>query len=338
MDVSRENFQADFFLRLSRRFESRTEMVLDIGEVLHVGRDAVYRRLRGDTTLSAQELINLSRHYKIELDDSKADRPQIYYPAGNEVSVSSEKDYFLDLEKQITRAKTIPEARVDYATPELPLFYELYSPTLLAYKTYLFGLTIWNFEKWKGKNFSMDLIDPEIYEIAERSLKVAYSFPSRELWSIDILDVTLREIEHGVQIGYLNDPGLVEIMFNEIEAIVQHMEAMVQVGKRFVPSERPTEKSPDFRAYHNGLSNTNSVIIVDSTAQCIVFSTLITPNYLMTYDERIANQMKSWFNNLVEKANVLNADSATYTATYFRNLRRSIGNTKQRIGVMNRQE
>lgn len=335
MKFSRENFQADFFLRLSRRFESRTEMVSEIGEVLHVGRDAVYRRLRGDTTLSAQELINLSRHYKIRLDGGKSGRPQMYYPAGNEANATSEKDYFLSLEKQIVLAKTMTEATVDYATPELPLFYELYSPTLLAYKTYLFGLTTWNFEKWKGKNFSMDLIDPEIYEIAERSMKAAYSFPSRELWSIGILDVTLRRIEHGVQIGYLNDPGLVETMFNEIEAIVQHMEDMTRLGKRFVPSEKPTEESPDFRVYHNELSNTNSVIIVDSKLQCIVFSTLVTPNYLVTYDERIANQMKLWFNNLLERANVLSADSAKYTATYFHNLRRNIGNTKQRIEVMN---
>lgn len=259
----------------------------------------------------------------------------MYYPAGNEAKFPSEKDYFLSLEKQIVLAKTIPGARVDYATSELPLFYELYSPTLLAYKTYLFGLTTWNFEKWKGKSFSVDLIDPEIYEIAERSLKAAYSFPSRELWSIDILDVTLRRIEHGVQTGYLSAPHLVERMFSEIEVIIQHMEDMVREGKRFVPSEKPTKESPDFRVYHNELSNTNSVVIVDSKLQSIVFSTLITPNYLVTYDERIVKQMKLWFNNLLDKANVLSADSAKYTTTYFHNLRRKVGNTKQRIEVMN---
>jgi hypothetical protein len=335
MNINRENFQADFFLRLSRRFESRAEMVSEIGEILHVGRDAVYRRLRGDTVLSAQELINLSRHYQIKLDDGKTDRPQMYYPAGSGMKISNEKDHFLSLERQISLAKTIPGARVDYATPELPLFYELYSPTLLAYKTYLFGLTTWDFGKWKGKNFSMDLIDPEIYEIAARSMKIAYSFPSRELWSVDILDVTLRRIEHGVQTGYLNNQSLVETMFSEIEAILQHMEDMVRVGKRFVPSEKPTKESPDFRVYHNELSNTNSVIIVDSKLQSIVFSTLIAPNYLVTYDERIVNQMKLWFSNLLETANVLSADSAKYTAAYFHNLRRKIHNTKHRIEVMN---
>ncbi len=310
-------------------------MVSEIGEVLHVGRDAVYRRLRGDTALSAQELINLSRHYKIKLDDKSVDLPQMYYPAGHEARATNEKDYFLSLERQILRAKAIPGARVDYATPELPLFYELYSPTLLAYKIYLFGLTTWNFQKWNGKNFSMDLIDPEIYKIAERCMKVAHSFPTRELWSIDILDVTLRRIEHGVQTGYLNDSDLVAKMFREMEAIVQHMENMTRAGKRFIPGDDPTENSPDFRVYHNELSNTNSVIIVDSNLQSIVFSTLVTPNFLVTYDERVVTQMKLWFNNLLDKANVLSADSAKYTTTYFHNLRRKVGNTKQRIEVMN---
>ena len=89
------------------------------------------------------------------------------------------------------------------------------------------------------------------------------------------------------------------------------------------------------------MSNTNNVVIVKSLQRNIAYTNLITPNFIVSTDERIFRQANSWFENLLDKADALSLDAlsldaAKYRTAYFRRLRRSIGETKWRIEVINR--
>lgn len=335
MIIKPDNFQRVFFKRLRFRFESNKEMVKAVRELLHIGKDGVYRRIRGETVLSANEMMTLARHYNIKLDVSNKEQiPVMYFPNGAK-KTTSEIQWFEELLTRTQMAAKLPNATVDYATPELPLFYVLYTPTLLAYKNYVYGLTTWNLTKWKGKEFTPKMIDPGVQQIANELLKALYVFPARELWSAGILDVTLREIIHGVEVGNLIDNDVISQMFNELETIIQHMETMTMVGKRFAPGSTYTKDSPDFRVYHNELTNTNNVVLIRSDAQSILYATFISPNFTFSTDERMYAQTQTWFNNLVSSSNALNADAAKYRTFYFKQLRKKVADTKKKIEVIN---
>lgn len=331
-----EKYQKIFLERLSTRFAKRGEMVTALCEVLNVGRDAVYRRLRGDTVLSADELILLARTYGLKLDErdpEQGEDPAISFPPGMEV-FDSEVQYFQGLEEQCRLLVALPDVEVNYATPELPLYYELTMPTLLAFKTYNYGLTTWNFQKWKGQKFRVELIDPELFRIAERLKPILFSLAGKELWSVGILDVTLRQIMHAAEIGTLDDVRLKDKMFEEIEATIRHMEHMTKEGKRFYPGELFTDENPDFRVYHNELANTNNVIIIKSAIKSYVYSTFVNPNYLVSTDYRIQRQMQTWFDNLLENSNSLGLDANKYSQRFFANLRRTVKSTKARVDTL----
>lgn len=326
---SPNEFQKSFFKQLESQFSKRGDMVNALSDVLNVGRDAVYRRLRGDTALSADELMLLARKYSISLDGKQERAKMTGIPVGLS-QINSEIEYFAGLERQILMLSEIPEVTMDYATPELPIFYELLMPTLLAFKTYVYGLTSWNFKKWKGKEFRMELIDPEVFTIAQRILAPLCNLPGRELWSVGILDVTLRQIEHAVDVGRLVDHQLTEKMFSELERVISHMEAMTEGGKRFLPGASPTDESPDFCVYHNEMTNTNSIIIIKSEEQSFVVSTFLNPDYVIVNDERVQKKMERWMENLIDNSDVLIADSSKYKERYFNQLRRSVAAARQR--------
>lgn len=307
-------------------------MVHALSKVLHLGRDAVYRRLRGETLLSADELILLARKYEVKLDESEKPSQQLSYPAAFE-NITSELQYYQQLEQHVSYITSLDGVNIDYATPELPIYYDLFTPTLLAFKTFVYGLTTWNLKKWKGKVFSQNLIHPEVFEVAERLLVPFFKVPGRELWSIGILDITLRQIEHAVDVGRLTDSKLVDLMFVELEHIVDHMEAMARCGKRFVPGNRREENDPDFCVFHNEMTNTNNVIIIKSREFSSVFSTFINPDYIISTDENIQTKMETWFDNLVANSNVLDVNSGKYIEKFFTRLRRTLAISRQRIDV-----
>jgi len=328
-----ETFQNWFFKQLEQKFDKRGKMVYAICNSLNLGRDAIYRRLRGDTALTAEEMLTLAREFDIQLNNPETcpnSRQQIDYPNGVN-QVNNELEYYQQLEEQYTEVLQLKGLEIDYASPELPFYYEFSTPTLLAFKTYIYGLTYWNFNKWREVTFRPELIDPKMFEITDRLMPLLFNVPGRDLWSVGILDVTLRQIEHAVEVAQLNDPELVTKMFVEVESIIRHMEHMAASKKRFPPGREARESDPDFSVFHNELTNTNSVIIMKSPRNSSVFSTLVNPNYLVSTDKRIQQQMETWFDNLVDNSNVLDSTAGQYCRQYFARLRRAVQATENRV-------
>lgn len=311
-------------------------MVQKLGETLCLGRDAVYRRLRGDTVLTADELIIISRKYKVPVDEGRdlSNVPVLHYYNGSE-PIKSDEQYFQGLWEHTTNMVKQHNVRVDYATPELPIFYELSTPILRAFKVFVHGTTTWQLKKWEKVAFSPALLSPKTDELIERIIEHAYRLPGRELWSIGILDVTLRQISYMAQVGRFDNNSDLLAIFDELHTIVDHLEKMARSGKRFALGSEPKEDSPPFSVFHNELSNTNSAIVVSSDSMNVLFSMLINPNYIVSDDPRVLRDVGNWFERLVTNGNALNAEAGKYTNQYFRRLRQQIDAAKDRVAYAN---
>ncbi len=331
MNTQRGSYQQVFFDRLSKRFTSRSELVQEVASVLHVGKDAVYRRLRGDTALTADEMMLLAEKYHLKTGVGREKEvPTLRYP-DDHYTIRNEFDHFLQLHRRWEELKRLPRGSFDFASPELPMYYELSTPMLRSFKIFMFGLTTWDLEKWKGLDFSPSLIDDELHRIVDDTIRQHYSIPARELWSVGVLDVTLRQLTYMAQIGKFGRPEHIEQIFEELFQIVDHLEQMVHTGKRFPLGGQPDENSSDFRVYHNELSNTSNVVLVKSDVRPFLFTSLVTPNYLATSNPELCAEVQHWFDNLVEHGNALHSESGKYAAHYFGYLRTQIRQYKEKL-------
>lgn len=336
MHNTTSTFQGLFLERLSQRFKTRSELVREVSKVLHVGRDAVYRRLRGDTAVTADELMLLADTFKVRMEVGTRTGgrhiPILRYPEGQH-TIADEYDYFLHVQECFQRMKPLGITGFDFASAELPLHYELATPTLRSFKIFMFGITAWNLDKWKQRPFSTDLIGGRLHRLIDHNLREQYTYPARELWSIGVLDVTLRQINYIAQVGRFADPQDIERIFEELLQVVDHLERMVYSNRRFPLGSEPTEGSPSLRVYHNELTNTSNVVLVKSAAKSCLFTTLFSPNYLASTDPVIADEVQGWFDNLVEHGNALHLEAGKYAAQYFQYLRRRIREQRERIEI-----
>ncbi len=326
------SFQHVFLERLAKRFSSRSEMVRQVSGVLHVGRDAVYRRMRGDTALTADEMMLLSETFQLKLEapTESGEVPKLRYPHTRD-PIHTEFDHFSNMERQLAELKRLPGASIDLASPELPMYYEMSTPLLCKFKTFTHGITLWDIDKWKDAEFTPDLISDRIYTSANRMIQDHYRFPTREIWSVGLLDVTLRQINYMVQVGRLRRREYIEQLFDELLQIVDHLERMTRSGKRFPMGEEPREDSPAFRVYHNELSNTNNIVLVKTKMATFVFTSLIYPSYIVATDNRLCAEVKQWFDNLVAYGTSLHADAGKCAGQYFLHLRTQIEQHRNRV-------
>lgn len=328
-----ENFQRFFFDQLLKKFESRSQLVNQVGGVLHLGRDAIYRRIRGDTVLSADELILLSKEFGVpvdkEADQIVAGVPAMYYP-NNIGRRKTGYDYFKNLSQYIHGFNELPGISIDYATPELSLYYELSMPMLRKFKIFMY-YAAWGVHSLTEETFSPSAISPRVEEEAMSILKVAYSFPGREVWSVGILDVTLRQIKYIARLDRFVNKECMDTLFDELLLIIDHLERMARSGKRFPINDKPNKNSPSFEVYHNEISNTNTIFLVRSDNQDYAFTTLVHPNYLVSMDPNIIRDVEIWFEGLVENGTPLNAHSGKYVSAYFGRLRQQVLSVKEQI-------
>jgi hypothetical protein len=188
--MSSLNYQDAFFNQLSNRFKDKKSLAEAVSEALTIGIDGSYRRISGRSNLQIDELLILAQRFDVHLPGGSDGDVRFSFNNSNH-NIKTPADYINQLGDQLLLVDSWPDKQLYYATPDLPFFYELMAPTLMAFKLYVFGVTSWGFEEWKNKAFSPRLIDPEVLEKAASISNYAYRIPSKEIWSSGILSASL---------------------------------------------------------------------------------------------------------------------------------------------------
>ena len=66
--MSNMSIQAKFFQLVKERIDPHLSFVDELAELLELSNDSAYRRIRGETSLTFEELAKLSRHFGVSLD------------------------------------------------------------------------------------------------------------------------------------------------------------------------------------------------------------------------------------------------------------------------------
>lgn len=324
------NYQEQFFQLLRYRFKDQKSMAEAISEVVGIGIDSAYRRISGKSQLKVNEFIQLSQYFNLSFPEDEAGTIRFRFNNRNN-EIRSPGDYIDQLEQRLALVESWPDKQLYYATPDLPFFYELMSPTLLAFKLYVFGVTSWGFDHWKTQPFRLEMIDTQVLEKAAKISHYAYRVPSKELWSSSILTATLSQVEYMVMIGKFADPAVPERVLNEIEDVVEHLEQMAIHGKKFIPGEKPEKSKTPYALYYNELLYVSTTISVHSPQASLVFLSFLTPNFLVTTDQSLGEEVQSWFDRLLDDATILGSDTRLHREWFFNRLKAQIAGARGRI-------
>lgn len=323
--------QTIFLRRILDRYSSRQEMVVSVADILSLSKDAIYRRLRGTTVLSANEMVALAEHYKIGPAAPADGQVAVQYNL-METEIRSPGDYLDQLMTQLDIILGIPDFTFYLANPGIPIFHEMMSRKLFAFKLYIYGSTCWDFPGWKNLKYSRDLIDERVLDQARLIAKHTHRAPGRELWTMGMLTATLDQIEFMHMTGRFARTEEAAELLEELDKIVSHLEAMARAGRKFLPGENPSESEVSFHPAHNELANNDNLMLVDSPNRSMLFVTYIMPNYLLTDEENVCATSRNWFKSVEQLSTSLGAEGGKYRDWYFNRLRGQINDARGRMG------
>ncbi|NJC25818.1 hypothetical protein [Neolewinella antarctica] len=325
--------QREFFLRVESLFASKAKMVAAVGEALGIGSNAVYRRVKGDTVLPAAEMLHLAGLYHLDLNLFQGfERDgQTIYETNTPDDLSSEVDFFRIMSERMEFFMLLTDRQCRMVTPELPLSYEMTQPTLRAFKIYTYGVTSWDFKKWADLPFSPELIHPDTWQHVDNYVRMCFDLPSVQFLSPGMVDITLSQIIYFVELGKLKDTKLVDSLFDELHALVNHVEQMANHRLRYLIGDVVDDTRPQFNIRKNEIPSNKSLILLTSLERSIALIPDLHPNVLTTVSKEVIHKSEQWFKLLAEKSTLLGPGAGKQTHRFFRDVHRRINAAQEQL-------
>ena len=118
-------FQTRLLEQIAKKYQRKSEAVDILSSLLSIGKDAVYRRLRGDTLLTPDEISLLAKEFYISLDSLVLDNTSsvFFNFSAFTQKINSPTDYLNGILSLLRQIKLLPEVEILYASSEIPFFY-----------------------------------------------------------------------------------------------------------------------------------------------------------------------------------------------------------------------
>lgn len=326
------DFQQKFLQAIHDRHGSKKNVINEIKYVLNLGIDAVYRRVRGETILTINQMELLARHFDISIDELiYGGTSRVLFTFNDfETNVYNIEFYLSTLVNNLKSIRRVSNPKIMYASSEIPIFYYNFVPEVFFFKLYVWGRTLWDITHLKENKFSLELFRPDHFNMCEQILDEYVLLPSLELWSINLFDNTLYQIEYHLAANLMENKADALLLCEKLYFLVEHFRRMASEGYKIRKlGSEPTTTS--FELYHNEMIYTNNQVIVTSDELDMVFSSFCNPHFIYSREGRTSEYMKEWFHKVQAKSIILSESNEKARNLFFDQIKSKIDATYKNI-------
>ncbi len=308
------NLQINFLNRIKDIIPQSTSLADELANVLQVSTDSVYRRLRGETLLTVNEVYELCTHYRISFDlfTHQAQNIAFHYddlktPAGFHTYLST---IYNDM-KQIERAEN---KQIIYAAIDIPIFHHFKYPELSAFKMFYWMKAVVGLPSLDGKKFSVSHVSTEFAEIGKGIYEVYQNIPSIEIWTDETINSLIKQIE------FYWDTGYFETKEDALTVCTQAREEIETLKKQAELSNKSMKPGleENFTLYHSRIEIGNNCIFTKKGDIESIYLSVHTFNKIVTGNPGFVTDSKAWLENLIKKSDLISGSSQINRYQFFK--------------------
>ncbi|MBE5321237.1 hypothetical protein IM793_18900 [Pedobacter sp. MR2016-19] len=286
-----DNQQALFFQAIKAVLPEYQNLALSVAEELGISTNEAYKKIRGDSNLTFQQIIKLSDCFDV---------PFLYNPKQSlsvtfsYLSVNEDLDmigYLQNLLDNIKAIKNSNKKHITITTDDIPLFHFFKYPELTSFKLFFWANSTNNI----GIPFSSSYISDEIIKISQELHAAYLEIPSTEIWSKDTVTGTLEQIRYAFEAGHLTDNELA------VKIVEQVRYCLTDMNMYAISSKKTIDPDHTFNWYSCDVLG-SIAYLVDFKDRMTCYNRFNTFNYLKTEDQSYCKQTKQWMQGLIMKS------------------------------------
>lgn len=298
--------QKDFLEKVKKSLPSNISFIDELADVLEIGSTSVYRRMRGETPLTFDEILKICSHYKLNLDlSSPGNLLSVSFNYGIlPKSIDGFKYYLRSILDDMRMLSIEKEAKLIYVAEDIPIFHLFSFPELASFKMYYWMKSVLNIPEYQNKKYSFEIADKEILSIGNEMLNYYSVIESSEIWT----EYTVNSLRK--QIEYYWETELFENKKDAEKLCLQTIELIQNISQQAEKSTKTNkEKTGNFWLYYSDIDLGNNCIYASTKNLKKVYLTYNTFNKMNTTDETYCKETFSWINYLIGKSNLISGSS-----------------------------
>lgn len=305
------DLQKLLFEEIRSRISNPSLWSKEISELLSLGRDAIYRRERGEVQLTINEIEMLCRHYGISLDSHLlGDHTQVIFKhtSLNQEDSYNYTQYICQLLLHMERMEACEQKEIIFCADDIPIFHFMDFPELTYFKLYTWNQAVLNL----GVSY-----EDFVYELRKQHLETVFrklhftycKIPSREIWTRGSIRAILELLEYYHAIGSFHNEQSIELLFEQLKLL------LVKLKKWTSTLEKDEDVS--FDLYLSPVNLGLSQMLCQFDDQQSVSVKLYTINSIATNDIRYVEETTAWIRGVLNKSSCLSRLSEKERINFF---------------------
>ena len=300
--------QQQLFSFLKDNLPPHLSLVDELGDLLGVGSDSVYRRIRGEKPVTLMELKKICEHFHLSLDQLlQLKNDSVVFRAPD---LGKEHFPFADVLKsilqQLKHFNSFKTKQLLYLCKDMPIWQFFLYPELAAFKTFVWAKSIHNEPLYAGKLFSLEeMMVEDYFKTGQKIIHEYNQIHSIELWNEESINSTLNQIKFYKDSGGFKQAKDVDVILDSFELTIKHLSMQAEKGVKFMPGEADIQHKAPVQLYVNEIVIGSNTILVelDNTKLSIIPYNVFS--YILTKDARFNESMFNGFNTLKNRSTLI---------------------------------
>ena len=297
-----------FFQHIKAMLPGHISLAEDVADVLNISNDSAYRRIRGEKQMSFEEIKTLCANYKVSLDQFLHLQTDTYIFSGElkSDSVLDFSEYLQNVKQNFQYFNSFSRKHLYVLMKDIPPFVHFLIPELASFKYYFWMKSILHHPDMKNVKFSFD--DPRystFSETADKIIGLYNKIPMTEIWNIESINSTLRQINFYHESGCFKNKEDVMMLYTKTGELIDHLEKQAETGKKFAIGTEPGSDAPEYQLFVNELILGDNTYLAELDGTLVTFLNHSVLYFIATTNERFNTAMFANLQNLIKKSTPL---------------------------------
>jgi plasmid maintenance system antidote protein VapI len=328
-------FQFRFFQHLKSLVPPHKSLVDEISDILEISTDSAYRRIRGEKMINLEEIKKISQYFQVSLDQlmNINSNAILFHGKLNDQSENRFNTWLEDMMHQLEIVNKHQHNHIYFLLKDIPPFYHFYFNELAYFKFFFWMKSILYYDRYKNEPFDLKIHHYEEYEVLiQKILRLYNKIPTTEIWNIEGINTTLRQIHLYHEMGILNSEDA-KVIYQQLLELVNHIEKQAELGKKFNPSIGLEPENASYRLLVNEFILGDNTFLAELDDIKITYLNHSVLYFIGSMDPRLNEAMFGSLENIMKKSTMISIVGEKERTLFFKKLRAKIYSHMLKDGI-----
>lgn len=299
----------------------------EMADVLDVSIDSAYRRIRGETELTIDEIYKVTKKYAISIDEVFSNRGDTVTFAYTKLtdSVVNFEAYLQRLTNHLKTINKFDNKKIYYVAEEIPMFYSFFSKKFTDFKLFYWQRSVLNIPEYQQTKFQYGIVPQKLVDLAHSAYQEYLSIPSVEVWTDETVYTGLRQITFYYESGIITKEVALELL-QEYRTMVEMVHKSAENGRKNI-----SDKNETYTLYSSEVvlgTNCIYAIMGEAKYSYISFNSI---NSLTTNNPEFCEETEHWMRNLEKKSTLISGIGEKQRYQFFSQMFKNVDNCIEKI-------